>query len=86
MSDRAFWNSQYYRQSIYCSDKSYFRNSSPGQKVINAINPISIPTWYWLLGHLSYLKILRLPKVADGIDVKKLIPGEIFGDYIERKP
>lgn len=32
------------------------------------------------MSHLDYQNILWLPKVADGIDVKKPIPGEICGD------
>ena len=42
------------------------------------------------MGHLGYQNILRLPKVADGIDVKGPIPGEICDDCMkgrqQRKP
>ncbi len=42
------------------------------------------------MGHLGYQNILRLPKVADGIDVKGPIPGEICSDCMKsrqhRKP
>ena len=65
--------------------KGYFSNSSLFQEVINSVNPISIQTWHRRLNHLGYKIILRLPKVADAIDVKGSIPDEIFGDCIKGK-
>ena len=68
----------------------YFPNSTFDQGIINAVTPISIQTWHRRMGHLGYQNILRLPKVADGIDVKGPIPGEICGDCMkgrqQRKP
>lgn len=37
------------------------------------------------MGHLGYQNMLRLPKVADDIDVKGPIPGVICGDYIKKR-
>ena len=65
--------------------KGNFLNKSLDQKIINSVTPISIQTWHWRLCHFVYQKILRLLKVADRIDVKIPIPGEIFGDYIKRR-
>lgn len=31
--------------------------------------------------HLGYQNILQLPKVADGIDVKRSIQGKVFDNY-----
>ena len=68
----------------------YFPNSILDQETINAITPISIQTWHRRMGHLGYQNILRLPKVADGIDIKGPIPKEICGDCMkgrqQRKP
>lgn len=35
------------------------------------------------MGHLGYQNIIRLLKVTYGIDVKRLIPREIYGDCIK---
>lgn len=61
----------------------YFQNSTFDQGTINTVTPISIQTWHCRMGHLGYQNILRLPKVADGIDVKGPIPGEICGDCMK---
>ncbi len=37
------------------------------------------------MGHWGYQNILRLPKVADGIDLKGPIPGEIYGDCMKSR-
>ncbi len=65
--------------------KAYIRNNSPGPEITNSVTPISIRTWHRRLGNLGYQNILRLPKVADGIDVKGLIPGEKCGDCMKRR-
>ena len=61
----------------------YFPNSTLDQEVINAVTPISIQTWHRRMGHLGYQKILRFPKVADGIEVKGPIPQDICGDCMK---
>ena len=35
------------------------------------------------MGHLGYQNILRLPKVADSIEIKGPIPKEIYGDCMK---
>ncbi len=68
----------------------YFLISTSDQEIINAMTPISIQTWHCQMGHLGYQSILPLPKIADEIDVKGPIPGEICGDCMKgrqpRKP
>ena len=58
-----------------------FLNNSLGQEIINLVTLIFIQTSHPQLGQLYYPNIICLPKVADDIDVKKPIPGEIYGDY-----
>ena len=65
--------------------KSCFPNSSLCQEVVNLVIPLSIQTWHCRLGHLGYHNILRLPKVADGIDVKGPIPDKIYGDCMKKR-
>ncbi len=69
---------------------SYFQNSTFDQRVIKRVSPISIQTWHRLMDHLGYQNILWLFKVADGIDMKEPIPGDICGDWMKgrqlRKP
>ena len=69
-------------QYIVCTT-GYFPNSTLDQEVINAVTPISIQTWHRRMGHLGYQKILRFPKVADGIEVKGPIPQDICGDCMK---
>ncbi len=71
-------------QYIVCT-KGYFLNNSLGQEIINLVILISIQTWHRRLGHLDYQDILRLPKVANGIDIKRPIQGEICSDCMERR-
>ena len=40
-------------------------------------------TWHRKMGHLQYQNILKLPKVADRINVNRPIPGKICSDYIK---
>ncbi len=61
----------------------YFPNNCLGQEIINSFTFISIQTWHWQLGHLSYQNIFCIPKMTDGIKVKGPIPGEIFCDCIK---
>ncbi len=76
-------------QYVVCTT-GYSPNSTSDQEIINAVTPISIQTWHRRMGHLGYQNILWLPKVADGIDVKDSIPGEICGDctkdWQQKKP
>lgn len=58
--------------------KGYFLNSILDQKTINVVIPIFIQTWYQRMGFLGYQNILWLPKVADNIKIKRLIPKEIY--------
>ncbi len=66
-----------------------------GQKIISPIavyvkklsiqTLIFIQTWHRRLGHLVYENIFCLPKVANGINVKRPIPDEIFGDWMKKR-
>lgn len=47
-------------------------------------SPMQLPLYLSRLG-IDYQNILRLPKVADGIDVKGTIPEEICGDCMNRR-
>ncbi len=69
-------------QYVVCT-MDYFSNSTSDQGIINAVTPISIQTWHRRMGHLGYQNILRLPKVADEINVKGCIPSEIYGDCMK---
>lgn len=63
-------------QYIVCIT-GYFPNNILDQKTINTITLISIQTWHWQMGHLGSRNIFRLPKMANGIEIKGLIPKEI---------
>ena len=63
----------------------YFSNSNVDQWFINAVTSISIQIWHRWLCYLSDQNIFCLPNVADGIDVKSLIPDEIFADCMKKR-
>ena len=63
----------------------YFSNSILNQEVINLVTSISIQIWHRRMGHLAYQNIFCLPKLADGIEVKGLIPQDICGDCMEER-
>ena len=52
-----------------------FANTKP---VVNAIKP-TIEIWHQRMGHLGYRNILKLPQIAEGIEVKGPVPEEICG-------
>ncbi len=52
---------------------------------MNLFTFFSIQTWHRQIDHLEYQNIIRLPKVADDIDIKKPIWREIFGDCMKRR-
>ena len=57
--------------------------------ILNAIKP-TIEIWHRRMGHLGYQNVLRLPQMAEGIDVKGPVPEEICGPCMkgrqQRKP
>ncbi len=65
-------------------------NNVSEARIINSMTPISIQTWHRRMGHLGYQNLIRLPKIADGIEIKDPIPAEICGDFMkgrqQRKP
>ena len=58
-----------------------FANTKP---VVNAIKP-TIEIWHQRMGHLSYRNILKLPQIAEGIEVKGPVPEEICGPCVTRR-
>ena len=52
-----------------------FANTIP---MVNAVKP-TLELWHQRMGHLSYRKLLRLPQLANGIDVKGPVPENICG-------
>lgn len=52
---------------------------------MNAITSIAIQTCHRQMGYLGYQNLRQLLKIADGIDVKRPIPGKIYGDYMKRR-
>ncbi len=65
--------------------KSYFFNSTLDKEVINSVTPISIKAWHRQMDHLGNENIFCLSKAANGIDVKRLIPGKICGNCMKKK-
>lgn len=63
----------------------YFSNSIFDEGIINAVTSISIEIWYRRIVHLDYQNILRLHKIADGIDINEPITGEICGDCRKKR-
>ncbi len=61
----------------------YFPNKCLDQEIINSVTPIFIQTWHMRLSQLGYQNIPCLPKLADGIDVKRSNQGEICGDCMK---
>ena len=49
---------------------NYINNSIPDQKITNIVILISIETYNCQIGHLSYLNIFYLLKIANSIDIK----------------
>ncbi len=47
------------------------------------MTPTSIQTWHRRIDHLSYQNLLRLPKIADDIELKDPIAAEIGGDCMK---
>ncbi len=60
-------------------------NNISEASIINSMTSISIQTWHRRIGHLGYQNLLRLPKIADGIEIKDPIPAEICGDCMKRR-
>ncbi len=58
-------------QYVVCST-GYSLFNTLEQGIVNAVTLISIQTWHRQIDYLRYQNILRLPKVADGIDVQGL--------------
>ena len=61
----------------------YFPNNILEKVTMNAVIPIFIQTWHQRIGPLGYQNVLHLPKMADGIDVKKYILEKICGNCMK---
>lgn len=65
--------------------KSFFLNSTLKQEIINTVTSISFLTLHQQMKHLGYQNILWLHKVADSIEIKRLILKEIYISCMKKK-
>ncbi len=59
---------------------SYSFKSTLDQEITHLVTLITIQTWHPQIDYFSYQTIFCLPRVADGIEVKKHIQRNIFDD------
>ncbi len=63
---------------------------TPKPAIVNRVTTPTIATWHTWMGHLRYRSLLELPKLANGIEIKRPAPSEICSGCIkgrsQRKP